>query len=80
MPVLCLYQMIMTRIMTTKKSHRIRLKISGGIDHIQKFYEAVENFAKFQSFAITYTKTKQRFNTPLWDMNLELTEIEEGES
>ena len=36
--------------MTTNKAHRIRLKISGGIDHIQKFYEAVEKFAKFESF------------------------------
>ena len=60
--------------MTTNKSHRIRLKISGGIAHIQKFYEAVEKFA------ITYVKTKQRFNTPLWDMNLELTEIEDRKS
>ena len=66
--------------MTTKKSHRIRLKISGGIYHIQKFYETVEKFAKFESFAITYTKTKQRFNTPLWDMNVELSEIEDRKS
>ena len=60
--------------MTTNKAHRIRLKISGGIDLIQKFYKTVEGFA------ITYTKTKQRFNTPLWDMNLELTEIEDRKS
>ena len=66
--------------MTTNKATRIRLKISGGIDHIQKFYEAVENFAEFQNFEITYTKTKQRFNTPLWDMNLELTEIKDRKS
>ena len=66
--------------MTTNKEHRIRLKNSGGIDHIQKFYETVEKFAKFESFEITYTKTKQRFNTPLWDMNLELTEIEDRKS
>ena len=66
--------------MTTKKSHRIRLKISGGIDHIQKFYEAVGIFADLEKFAITYVKTKQRFNTPLWDMNLELTEIEDRKS
>ena len=60
--------------MTTNKAKRIRLKISGGIDHIQKFYETVEKFA------ITYVKTKQRFNTPLWDMNLELTEVEDRKS
>ena len=66
--------------MTTNKAKRIRLKISGGIDHIQKFYEAVEKFAEFQNFVITYTKTKQRFNTPLWDMNVELTEIEDRKS
>ena len=66
--------------MTTNKAHRIRLKISGGIDHIQKFYETVENFAKSESFEITYIKTKQRFNTPLWDMNVELSEIEHRKS
>ena len=56
--------------MTTNKAHRIRLK----------FYEAVGNFAELEGFALTYTKTKQRFNTPLWDMNLELTEIEDRKS
>ena len=66
--------------MTTNKAKRIRLKISGGIDHIQKFYRTVEGFAEFEGFAITYTKTKQRFNTVLWDMNLELTEIEDRKS
>ena len=66
--------------MPNNKAHRIRLKISGGIDHIQKFYEAVGNFAELEKFAITYVKTKQRFNTPLWDMNLELTEIEDRKS
>ena len=66
--------------MTTNKAKRIRLKISGGIDHIQKFYEAVVNFADLEKFAITYVKTNQRFNTPLWDMNLELTEIEDRKS
>ena len=66
--------------MTNNKAHRIRLKISGGIDHIQKFYRTVESFAEFENFAITYTKTKQRFNTVLWDMNLELTEIEDRKS
>jgi hypothetical protein len=66
--------------MITNKAHRIRLKISGGIDHIQKFYETVEKFAEFEGFAITYTKTKQRFNTVLWDMNVELSEIGEGKS
>ena len=66
--------------MTIKKSHRIRLKISGGIDHIQKFYEAIGNFAELEKFAITYVKTKQRFNTPLWDMNVELSEIEDRKS
>ena len=66
--------------MTTNKAKRIRLKISGGIDHIQKFYEAIGNFAELEKFAITYVKTKQRFNTPLWDINLELTEIEDRQS
>ena len=66
--------------MPNNKAHRIRLKISGGIDHIQKIYEAIGNFAELEKFAITYVKTKQRFNTPLWDMNLELTEIEDRKS
>ena len=68
------------------KAHRIRLKISGGIDHIQKFYEAVEKFAKFESFAhfknfaITHNKTKQRLQTPLHDLWVELTQIEDRKS
>ena len=66
--------------MTTKKSNSIRLKISGGISDIQEFFKAVESFADFKNFEITLVKTKQRFNTPLWDMNVELTKIEDRES
>jgi len=66
--------------MTTKKSNSIRLKISGGISDIQEFFKAVESFAEFKNFEITLVKTKQRFNTPLWDMNVELTKIEDRTS
>ena len=66
--------------MTTKKSNSIRLKISGGISDIQEFFKAVESFADFKNFEITLVKTKQRFNTPLWDMNVELTKIEDRKS
>ena len=66
--------------MTTKKSNSIRLKISGGISDIQEFFKAVESFADFKNFEITLVKTKQRFNTPLWDMNVELTKIEDRAS
>ena len=66
--------------MTTKRSNSIRLKISGGISDIQEFFKAVESFADFKNFEITLVKTKQRFNTPLWDMNVELTKIEDRES
>ena len=67
-------------MMTTKKSNSIRLKISGGISDIQEFFKAVESFADFKNFEITLVKTKQRFNTPLWDMNVELTKIEDRTS
>jgi len=66
--------------MTTKKSNSIRLKISGGVSDIQEFFKAVESFADFKNFEITLVKTKQRFNTPLWDMNVELTKIEDRTS
>ena len=66
--------------MTIKKSNSIRLKISGGISDIQEFFKAVESFADFKNFEITLVKTKQRFNTPLWDMNVELTKIEDRKS
>ena len=66
--------------MTNKKSNSIRLKISGGIYDIQEFFKAVESFAEFKNFEITLVKTKQRFNTPLWDMNVELTKIEDRTS
>ena len=64
----------------SKKSNSIRLKISGGISDIQEFFKAVESFADFKNFEITLVKTKQRFNTPLWDMNVELTKIEDRKS
>ena len=66
--------------MTTNKAHRIRLKISGGIDHIQKFYEAVEKFAKRNNFDMTHVKVKQRLQTPLFDGWYELTQIEDRKS
>ena len=64
----------------SKKSNSIRLKISGGIYDILEFFKAVESFADFKNFEITLVKTKQRFNTPLWDMNCELTKIEDRTS
>ena len=38
------------------------------------------NSSDFKNFEITLVKTKQRFNTPLWDMNVELTKIEDRAS
>ena len=60
--------------MTNRKANKIRFKGTAGWEDLQSFYSTIE------SFAITYTKTKQRFNTVLWDMNLELTEIEDRKS
>ena len=66
--------------MTNRKANKIRLKVTAGWEDLNSFYSTIESFAHFKSFAITHNKTKQRFNTPLWDMNLELTEIEDRKS
>ena len=66
--------------MNNRKANKIRLKITAGLEDLKSFYTTIESYAHFKSFAITYNKTKQRLDTPLYDGWYELTEIEDRKS
>ena len=66
--------------MTNRKANKIRLKVTAGLKDLKSFYTTIESYAHFKSFAITYNKTKQRMDTPLYDGWYELTEIEDRKS
>ena len=66
--------------MINRKANKIRLKITAGLEDLKSFYTTIESYAHFKSFAITYNKTKQRLDTPLYDGWYELTEIEDRKS
>ena len=66
--------------MTNRKANKIRLKVTAGWEDLKTFYSTLESFAQFKSFAITHNKTKQRLQTPLHDLWVELTQIEDRKS
>jgi len=66
--------------MTDKKANKIRLKVTAGLKDLNSFYSTIESFAHFKNFAITHNKTKQRLQTPLHDLWVELTQIEDRKS
>jgi len=66
--------------MTNRKANKIRLKVTAGWEDLKSFYSTIESFAHFKNFAITHNKTKQRLQTPLHDLWVELTQIEDRKS
>ena len=66
--------------MINRKANKIRIKVTAGLEDLKSFYTTIESYAHFKSFAITYNKTKQRLDTPLYDGWYELTEIEDRKS
>ena len=66
--------------MTNRKANKIRLKVTAGLKDLNSFYSTIESFAHFKNFAITHNKTKQRLQTPLHDLWVELTQIEDRKS
>ena len=66
--------------MTNRKANKIRLKVTAGWEDLNSFYSTLESFAQFKSFAITHNKTKQRHQTPLHDLWVELTKLEDRKS
>jgi len=66
--------------MINRKANKIRLKVTAGLKDLNSFYSTIESFAHFKNFAITHNKTKQRLQTPLHDLWVELTQIEDRKS
>ena len=52
------------------KKNKLRFKITGGLSDIQDLLKTLELHAELKNFEITYKKSKQRMDTPLWDINI----------
>ena len=60
----------------TKKANKIRVKITAGWEDLNSLYSTIEGHAHFKNFEITFNKTKQWRDTPIYEQNIELTKIE----
>ena len=78
MPVLCPYQMTMTRIMNNDyqniKPQKIRFHVTAGAENIDLVDDLIGHLAKAKDYEVTFHKIKQRGRTPLHDLHTELTE------
>ena len=63
-----------------KKANKIRLKITAGWEDLNSFLSTVESYAHFKNFEVTFNKTKQWRDTPLYEAKMELTKLEDRKS
>ena len=56
------------------KPQRIRINACGGASNINEVHDLLINFAKSKGYQVTFYRHKQRGQTPLFDLKLELTE------
>ena len=64
----------------TKKANKIRVKITAGWEDLNSLYSTIEGHAHFKNFQITFNKTKQWRDTPIFEQNIELTKLEDRKS
>ena len=64
----------------TKKANKIRVKITAGWEDLNSLYSTIEGHAHFKNFQITFNKTKQWRDTPIYEQNIELTKLEDRKS
>ena len=64
----------------TKKANKIRVKITAGWEDLNSLYSTIESHAHFKNFQITFNKTKQWRDTPIFEQNIELTKLEDRKS
>ena len=64
----------------TKKANKIRVKITAGWEDLNSLYSTIEGHAHFKNFEITFNKTKQWRDTPIYEQNIELTKLEDRKS
>ena len=66
------------QIMT--KLNKIRVTITAGWDDLDSLYRTIQSFAEFKNFEISFNKTKQWRDTPIYEQRLELIQIEDRKS
>tara|TARA_Y100001937_G_scaffold27110_1_gene38900 strand:- start:596 stop:790 length:195 start_codon:yes stop_codon:yes gene_type:complete len=62
------------------KLNKIRVTITAGWDDLDSLYRTIQSFAEFKNFEISFNKTKQWRDTPIYEQRLELIQIEDRKS
>jgi len=62
------------------KLNKIRVTITAGWNDLDSLYRTIESFAEFKNFEISFNKTKQWRDTPIYEQRLELIQIEDRKS
>tara|TARA_B100000424_G_scaffold7515_1_gene5685 strand:+ start:407 stop:619 length:213 start_codon:yes stop_codon:yes gene_type:complete len=56
------------------KPQKIRFNVCGGASNMNEVHDLVIGFAESKGYHVTFFKYKQRGQTPLYDLKLELSE------
>ena len=64
-------------LIMNKKPNKIRFKITAGWEDLNSFLTTVESYAHFKNFEVTFNKTKQWRDTPIYEAKIELTKLED---
>ena len=56
------------------KPQQIRFNVCGGATNINEVHDLLVSYARSKGYQISFYKHKQRGNTPLFDLTLEMTE------
>jgi len=62
------------------KLNKIRVTITAGWDDLDSLYRTIQSYAEFKNFEISFNKTKQWRDTPIYEQRLELIQIEDRKS
>ena len=61
--------------LTMNKQNKIRIKATAGIRDLEELHHTLKNFGMSKNYSLSHEKFKQRGNTCLHDMWIELKEI-----
>lgn len=66
--------------MTMTKQNKIRIKATAGLKDLDQLHNTLKNFGMVKNYSLTHEKFKQRGNTALHDMWIELTQVGDSQS
>ncbi len=59
-------------MLTMTKQNKIRIKATAGIRDLEELHHTLKNFGEYKNYSLSHEKFKQRGNTCLHDMWIEL--------